>query len=162
MPLHPDFKRIYSDYSDTITPCVWMPFCDKGLLYVETSDGISLLQQAPEPVELCTDCLALGSLNGVTYIAIQMSDEDAITSAKPLVSRNLYGKIPLLEWLIAGYAAQILHWRKTSAYCPVCGGLMSLMGKEWARKCSECGHERYPQISPALLMLVHDGAGPNS
>ncbi len=26
------------------------------------------------------------------------------------------------------------------------------------RRCAQCGHERFPQVSPAVLILVHDGA----
>lgn len=35
---------------------------------------------------------------------------------------------------------------------------MEPMQKEWARRCSQCGHTRFPQVSPAVLILVHDGA----
>jgi len=34
---------------------------------------------------------------------------------------------------------------------------MGDLGAEWSRKCTVCGHERYPQVCPALLILVHDG-----
>jgi NAD+ diphosphatase len=34
---------------------------------------------------------------------------------------------------------------------------MGPMEREWARLCPNCGHQRYPQVSPAVLALVHDG-----
>lgn len=158
MPLHPDFTRTYTNDPDTSNLSVWLPFCEKGLLCTETAQDISLIQRQSNMPQLDADPLTIGSLNGVTYIACETSGETPYPSTKPFELRSLYGLIPLQVWLIAGYAAQILHWRKTSGYCPVCGGEMGPMGSEWARVCTQCGHERYPQVSPALLMLVHDGA----
>lgn len=162
MPLHPDFTRTYAANSPVDKPIVtvWLPFSEKGLFCKNTADGVALLTSSPgvaEPFD-CGDAVALGSLDDVTYITCEVSEKEADCEGQPYDLRTLYGQIPLQEWLIAGYAAQILHWRKTSAYCPICGSEMGPMGHEWVRQCSKCGHQRYPQISPALLMLVHDGA----
>ncbi len=103
--------------------------------------------------------LFLGRLDGVLYKTAHLAEEtDLPPGYMGIGMRKLYGSIAEQEWLIAGYAWQILHWRRTSQFCPVCGGATEPMQKEWVRHCSHCGHSRYPQVSPAVLMLVHDGA----
>jgi len=158
MPLYPDFTRTYINIPDILCGSVWLPFSESGLLCTAAGDSIALLQNLPAELALVSNPISIGTLNGVTYVACEIADPSLLPDAKPCELRSLYGRIPLQEWLIAGYAAQVLHWRKTSGYCPVCGSEMGAMGNEWSRKCTRCGHERYPQVSPALLILVQDGA----
>jgi NAD+ diphosphatase len=103
--------------------------------------------------------LALGPRNGVTYRTCEVPSEAVLPDDWRAVDlRTLYGLVPEQEWEIAGYASQVLHWERTSRFCPLCGHPTEPMRKEWMRRCTHCGHERFPQVSPAVLILVHDGA----
>jgi NAD+ diphosphatase len=159
LPLHPLLQRAYTIAPDTssFAEIVWLAYTERGLVCARTPEGIALLTGAAPRVVPIGQTLLLGSLHGTAYICFDAAED--YTARLPSVDlRALYGQLPEEQWLIAGYGAQILHWRKTSAFCPLCGAPMGELGQEWARKCTACGHERYPQVSPALLMLVHDGA----
>lgn len=58
---------------------------------------------------------------------------------------------------VIGYAAQIIYWQRTSRFCGVCGSPRGPLGRDMARTCTGCGHTSYPRVSPAVLVLIHDG-----
>jgi NAD+ diphosphatase len=102
--------------------------------------------------------ILLGRIDATEYVTAEIEDEAPLGSEWLSVDlRSLYGRVPEIEWHIAGYASQVLHWRRTSVYCPLCGSTMGPMEPEWRRRCTRCDHERYPMVSPAVLALVHDG-----
>ena len=102
--------------------------------------------------------ILLGRLDGCDYVMAEIADDAALDEDMEAADlRSLYGRVPETEWFIAGYASQIAHWQRTSGFCPVCASAMGPMGVEWRRQCSNCSHERYPIVSPAVLALVHDG-----
>lgn len=71
--------------------------------------------------------------------------------------RTLLALLPEREGALTGYASQLLYWRRTSGFCPVCGLPAAWKGGDWGRICAGCGHVAYPHISPAVLVLVYDG-----
>src|SRR3712207_9248665 len=65
-----------------------------------------------------------------------------------------YGVIAEHDYGVAGYAAQILHWDRTSRFCPVCATPTEQVPDERAKRCSACSFLQYPCISPAIIVLV--------
>lgn len=57
----------------------------------------------------------------------------------------------------AGRAWQLLEWRRTHRFCGVCGHLTA-PGPYDALTCTVCDHLHFPRLSPAVIVLVHDGA----
>lgn len=56
----------------------------------------------------------------------------------------------------AGKAAELHYWDKSSRYCPACGAETG-RGGEIMKKCTGCGREFFPQVSPAIIVLVRRG-----
>jgi NAD+ diphosphatase len=56
----------------------------------------------------------------------------------------------------AGRAWQLLEWRRTHRFCGVCGS-PTAPGPYDALTCSACDHLHFPRLSPAVIVLVHDG-----
>ncbi len=170
MPLYPDFERVYRpDTADALpsvgTPAVWLPLRGHDVVVdvsgAAAGEGVGLLPDADTTRRLLAPDapLTLGTHNGVTYLACELSPDIVLPdNCRAVALRGLYGLLSEVEWQIAGYAAQILHWRHVSQFCPVCGHGMDPLGKEWMRACPNCRHTRYPNVSPAVLALVHDGA----
>ena len=71
--------------------------------------------------------------------------------------RDLYGVVSEGEYSLAGYAIQMVAWARDSLYCPACGAATEQRNHDWGRACTSCGRVRYPPVSPAVLILVHDG-----
>lgn len=130
-------------------------FCLRG-----RGDGpgeeLSLPLARPQP-------LCLGTLDGIPVLACEVRGEAAHEPVIPASIRSvglraLYGQVSDEEYGLAGYAAQLLYWERTSGFCSVCGNRTEGMDGVWARRCVACGHSAYPPVSPAVLILVHDGA----
>ena len=55
-------------------------------------------------------------------------------------------------------AVALAQWHRTHAHCPTCGQLTTVTGAGWTTTCPEHG-EQHPRTDPAVIVLVHDGAG---
>lgn len=109
--------------------------------------------------EAGADVLYLGDLDGAACLAYR-ADETAVAEAdrKAMSVRNLFGVLGEAEYTLVGYALHLLNWQAISRFCPKCGGATEATPNAWAATCTVCGYCAYPVVSPAVLMLVHDGA----
>lgn len=55
-------------------------------------------------------------------------------------------------------ATALLTWHRQGGFCPGCGLASSPTESGWTRVCPR-GHQEFPRTDPAVIMLVHDGAG---
>lgn len=58
---------------------------------------------------------------------------------------------------VAGRAYQLAEWARTHRFCGACGAATEAMTGERCFKCPRCGHQAYPRISPAMMVLVRKG-----
>lgn len=56
----------------------------------------------------------------------------------------------------AGKAAELHHWDDSSRFCPACGAA-TVRASEIMKRCPDCGREIFPQVSPAVIVLVRRG-----
>ncbi len=158
--IYPEFVRVYPGDTLPEGPIRWLPFRGHNLLIQAPGKTDVLLKDAEAVREALAafPALTLGHRNGVVYRTCELpSDAPVPENWRAIDLRTLYGLVEEQEWQIAGYAAQVLHWQRTSRFCPICGQPTGPMQKEWMRRCEPCGHDRYPPVSPAVLVLVHDG-----
>lgn len=59
--------------------------------------------------------------------------------------------------LLASRAKGILSWRDKLQYCPKCGSKLEDDRVLAARICPKCSHQYFPQIEPAVIVLVSKG-----
>jgi NAD+ diphosphatase len=69
----------------------------------------------------------------------------------------LHAFVPHGLWALAGRAVQIVEWSRTHRYCGRCGTPTELVPGERAMACPACSLRAYPRLSPAVIMLVHNG-----
>jgi NAD+ diphosphatase len=153
--------RAYPPAAPAPGPAVWLPFY-RGELLIPVGDGsmATLHRGTPSSVEALSlnGPLYLGTLGETPCLAAEADPDGDLPEGWAAVSlRDLFGKVSDAEYSLAGYAAQILYWRRTSVFCPVCGHRTEARNGDWGRHCPECGHVGYPHLSPATLILVHDG-----
>jgi NAD+ diphosphatase len=156
----PDFLRVYPPSVPVPGPKLWLLMRD-GALLVQEGDQIQPLEGEDDPrgKRVLSSPLYLGLLDGKPCLADDLAANDTEPGGTRLVSlRSAYGVFDDALFSLAGYAVQMLHWRRTSGYCPVCGHMTEARAGDWGRKCPHCGHVSYPHVSPAVLILVHDGA----
>jgi len=61
-----------------------------------------------------------------------------------------------VDYKAAAKGSELLHWHHTARYCSRCGTALRRVG-EICKKCSECGAEYFPPVSPAAIVLVTRG-----
>lgn len=57
------------------------------------------------------------------------------------------------KWQQAARAQELLNFRNAHRYCGYCGGRMA-SASDISLKCEDCGRELWPQLSPAMVVLV--------
>jgi len=55
---------------------------------------------------------------------------------------------------LAGRALQLLTWNKAHQFCGTCSARTTLSISDWSRKCSACGQDFYPRLSPCVIMSI--------
>lgn len=70
--------------------------------------------------------------------------------------RESYGALPEEEYAAAAKGAELVNWSEETKFCPYCGARLH-RETEISKKCPECGREYFPQLSPAIVVLVKRG-----
>ena len=154
------FIRAYPPAQPAPGPAYWLPFCNNQVLVQNTSSGYALIEGADEIQSQLPSAslLYLGTLNGKTCIACEVAPEFALPpNWQEATQRQLFGRIDELLLGLIGYAMQIVAWQQNSRYCPRTGDLTGPMPGTWGRICPRCGYSSYPPVTPAILVLIHDG-----
>ncbi|HEY3331768.1 MAG TPA: NAD(+) diphosphatase [Capsulimonadaceae bacterium] len=154
-----NFTRAYPSTAPVPGERTLLLFHEKLLLVIADGDSARF----PVDAEIggmpdLTEPLYLGDLAGKACLAVVLQKDASIPdSLTPMAMRDLYGALSDVEYALAGYASQIVHWQATSAFCPVCGHATKPQAHDWGKVCPNCEHTSYPRVSPAVLALVHDG-----
>ena len=70
--------------------------------------------------------------------------------------RESYKLLPEALYLQAGKASEILYFDTRHRHCGLCGALMR-WNTPISKCCTACGDEIWPQLSTAIIVLVHRG-----
>lgn len=153
-------NSFYGHYEPGLNPSeetntgLWFIF-NAGKLLINTSKNhVPSQDELDEAAIRCERRLYLGLLGDHPCYcsSTQCVVEDSSLSFREL--RSLFGVLDEDEFLLAGKAAQIIHWDLTSRFCGRCGHKTEDKPDERAKVCPECGLISYPRISPAVITLV--------
>ena len=91
--------------------------------------------------------------------ALSVTDEDLDLLAQSASLgrenyRNLYLRISEIELGLFARAIQIVEWYATTGFCSACGKPTTVSEAESVARCTECGHDQYPQLAPAMIVAV--------
>ncbi len=154
------FIRAYPPAQPTPGDSYWLPFHNDKVLVQGTRSALRLIQGGEEIRELFqpSTVLYLGTLEGRACLTCTVDPAFPLPDGwSELTQHQLFGYIDEQANLLVGYAVQILQWQRTSQYCPVCGHSPEPVPSTWGKVCPNCGHTSYPPVTPAVLVLVHDG-----
>jgi NAD+ diphosphatase len=119
-------------------------------------------------LEVRGETIFLGLRGEVAYLAIDFShlDEPAIG---PLTAgrgsfQDLRAVGPIMrreDSALLAYARGLAHWHARHGFCGVCGTPTESERGGHQRRCTNaaCNAVHFPRTDPAVIMLVHDGAG---
>lgn len=103
--------------------------------------------------------LFLGVLDGRWCYAVDVRDEDDVDVDLFRDLRMLWGTLDEVTWTVAGRAAQLVDWDRTTRFCGQCATATEPMAGERARRCPRCELVAYPRLAPAVITLVTDDEG---
>lgn len=153
-----EFLRVYPPAAPVAGRTIWLPFRGGELLVREEGEQLTLIDGDDLVELLATPHVYFATFDTAACVACEIGEAAVVPSGYAAVGlRSLYGRLDDASYQLAGLAAQLLYWRKTSNFCAVCGSATEDVGGDWGRRCSSCGHVTYPRISPAILALIHDG-----
>lgn len=90
--------------------------------------------------------------DGAPLWVLEAADDEELVGlreAAPLLTPDDAG--------LLAYAQQLVHWRRTHAFCGTCGRQTHAAEAGHVRACSE-GHTSHPRTDPVVIMLVVDGS----
>ena len=133
-------------------------------------DRLSLVLLPPSAVAVDGLPVLLGAAAGVNYLAV-LTGVDAGTGTSAVAAVDDFGGSQWVGLRDLGVAlddlgvgllteAVALHaWHQRHQRCPRCGAATEPAQAGWARRCLADATEHFPRTDPAVIMLVHDGAG---
>ena len=99
----------------------------------------------------------LGEAAGVAYFAVLAADDIAGPRWQGL--RALATELADLDVGLLTTAVALQAWHQRHRHCPRCGAVTEVATAGWTRNCPVDSSEHFPRTDPAVIMLVHDGAG---
>jgi NAD+ diphosphatase len=132
-----------------------------GALSARFVNGLDTLTDV-DPAEL----ILLGEFRGRVCFALEMPADrppvidarsDGNTEFRDL--RVLAGELPRDEAGLLAYARAMILWRERHRFCGRCGSPTVAAQAGHVLKCSDdaCGHQQFPRIDPAIIVLITDG-----
>ncbi len=159
--MFPTFIRAYPPSQPASDRAYWLPFLKNEVLVAQHGEQVALIQANNQEMQALLkpqEVLYIGTFDGVPCMACEVGVDVVIPETWHALSLwGLFGKLDEVSYSVVGYATQLLYWRRTSHFCPVCGHVPQDEVGTWGRHCPHCGHTAYPHVTPAILALVHDG-----
>ena len=156
MPLNP-FART-PDFVPGLTPpdgakdALWFVFRKQELL-VAQGGGV------PRSFDGGGGALYVGALSGTPCFAVELPESaEAPPGARFAGLRELFAALDPRELSVALTAMPLLTFERTHRFCGVCGTKAEPSPGERAKVCPACGHTSWPRVTPAAIVLVHDGS----
>ena len=148
---------------------------DPATLYLLARGTTQLVQTKPEPhIEFVTrehpvvrevdprQFTLLGWFRGTRCVLIELEPEHSVSVPSHAAFEELRPLSPLLRGDEAGllaYVRALTIWHSRQKFCGVCGSRSVLERAGHVVRCTNpaCGHEFFPRIDPAIIVLVTDG-----
>ena len=119
--------------------------------------GRSLRFVAPSEAPVAGVRVLLGATGDAVYLALLATGEVAGPDWRGL--RELATELTDLDVGLLTTAVALQAWHQTHSHCPRCGTRTEVSKAGWTRTCPTDASEHFPRTDPAVIMLVHDGAG---
>jgi NAD+ diphosphatase len=126
---------------------------DARVAFLSGNDPRVVAAQDPEQLVL------LGWFEQQRCVLVDLPPEQAVEREGEIFAelRPLAAELPAAEAGLVAYARALHLWRANHRYCSRCGGVMQSARAGHLRHCPACGHESFPRLDPAIIVLVHDG-----
>ncbi len=136
---------------------LWMLVQRGRVLFRVEDAGLASAEEA-ERLPRTGEAHFIGTLDGQQVWTAGVEDEvEADEGWRFCDLFSVYGMANEEIWMAGGRAVQIVEWERTNRFCGRCGIPNELATGERAMRCPQCRLLRFPQLSPAIITLVHRG-----
>ena len=115
-----------------------------------------------EQPELPVGAVYLGEADGVPYAAVR-GERSLTVNGRPVDAwaglREVGADLGDLDAGLLVQAIGILEWHERNRFSPLTGAATTIERAGWVQRDPTTGTEVFPRTDPAVIMLVHDGAG---
>lgn len=132
----------------------WFLFRDGAILLRKRYGRYEVPESSEPPFEIEGTVHVIAMKEDISYMAVTL--RSVIEESEDYVMiglRESYDFLPLELYRIAGKASEILFWDRNTRFCPACGTPTELH-TPISKLCPSCGKELFPQVSPAILVMV--------
>ena len=133
----------------------WYLFYRDQLLLQERPEGLAIPAGAEPPVAV-DRTFTVDYQGAGTARAAHLAAPGELSGYRMMGLRASWDLLPQAAYDEAGKAFQLLYWDTHSRYCPVCG-TPTEQTTPICKRCPRCGHELYPPIAPAIIVLIRKG-----
>ena len=133
----------------------WYLFYRNQLLLQERPEGLAIPAGAEPPVAV-DRTFTVDYQGAGTAQAAHLAAPVELSGYRMMGLRASWDLLPQAAYDEAGKAFQLLYWDTHSRYCPVCG-TPTEQTTPICKRCPRCGHELYPPIAPAIIVLIRKG-----
>lgn len=120
----------------------------------ETGSGLQVALVPSNEVDASAPTWFLGCAADQPYFAVLAPEQPGWLGPRGLATRLDDLDLDLLITAVA-----LVEWHQRHPRCPSCGSPTEPEQGGWTRRCSNDGSQHFPRTDPAVIMLVHDGAG---
>ncbi|MGF1594352.1 MAG: NAD(+) diphosphatase [Kiloniellaceae bacterium] len=165
--LRADAERLAALLADPQS-CVIPLWRSQHLIAAEADAVVLRRAELDGLLELRGETIFLGLRGEVAYLAIDFSHLDEPEIGPLTAGRGSFQDLravgPIMrreDSALLAYARGLAHWHARHGFCGVCGRPTASERGGHQRRCSNaaCNAVHFPRTDPAVIMLVHDGAG---
>lgn len=110
--------------------------------------------RVPEDMGNLDDMREFSLTDGVRCVAASV--RESVYGLCGIDLRASYDVLTQVDYLRAGKAAEIIYWSEHHRYCGSCGAELQ-WHTELSKWCPRCEQELWPQLSPAIIVLIYRG-----
>ena len=133
----------------------WYLFYQDQLLLQASEGGLTIPWGDEPPVSIGQRFTVDYQGIGVAFAAVLPAPIE-LAGYRMMGLRASWDVLPQDVYDEAGKAFELLYWDAHSRYCPACG-TPTKQTTPICKRCPQCGHELYPPIAPAIIVLIRKG-----
>ena len=144
------------DTQMTATATYWFIYIAGDILLLHDEEGYHIPCSAtpPLPMKEWTPRQQLPPLRGKNCMAYSISvPPEDMAGMETVDLRRSWHLLDRDFYQMAAKGYELIYWDSNTKYCGVCGGLMK-RHTPISKRCTSCGKEIWPQVSPAIIVRV--------
>lgn len=139
---------------------LWFVFCQSDILLRKTDNGNYEIPYSEQPPTAVKSWTTVHNVTPLRDIQVRTYTIDVPVTGFPKFEmcglRASYTKISHEFYIKAGKCAEINYWDMNTQFCGVCGAPMR-KNTDISKRCTNCGKEVWPQLAPAVIVLIRKG-----